>query len=76
MGLMALIMASYLGLYGILSGLTKSTDHPSTAQGALRFALCQRNMEPEIGSFIDYCPLERAPSQVPATSGEVRKQSM
>ena len=30
MGLMGLIMACYLGLYGILSGLTKSTDHPST----------------------------------------------
>ena len=29
MGLMGLIMACYLGLYGILSGLTKSTDHPS-----------------------------------------------
>ena len=26
---MGLIMASYLSLYGILSGLTKSTDHPS-----------------------------------------------
>ena len=26
---MGLIMASYMGLYGILSGLTKSTDHPS-----------------------------------------------
>ena len=25
---MGLIMAFYLGLYGILSGLTKSTDHP------------------------------------------------
>ena len=23
-------MACYLGLYGILSGLTKSTDHPSS----------------------------------------------
>ena len=29
MGLMGLVMASYLGLYGILSELTKSTDHPS-----------------------------------------------
>ena len=28
MGFMGLIMACYLGLYGILSGLTKSTDHP------------------------------------------------
>ena len=26
---MGLLMASYLGFYGILSGLTKSTDHPS-----------------------------------------------
>ena len=26
---MGLILASYLGLYGILIGLTKSTDHPS-----------------------------------------------
>ena len=31
MGLIGLIMASYGGLYGILSGLTKSTDHPSTS---------------------------------------------
>ena len=29
MGLMGLIMACYGGLWGILSGLTKSTDHPS-----------------------------------------------
>ena len=26
---MGLILPCYLGLYGILSGLTKSTDHPS-----------------------------------------------
>ena len=30
--LMGLIMACYLGLYGILSGLAKSTDHPSGPQ--------------------------------------------
>ena len=29
MGLVGLTVARYLGLYGILSGLTKSTDHPS-----------------------------------------------
>ena len=29
MGLMGLLMAPYGGLKGILSGLTKSTDHPS-----------------------------------------------
>ena len=29
MGLMGLIRAYYGGLQGILSGLTKSTDHPS-----------------------------------------------
>ena len=29
MGLMGLLMACYEGLWGILSGLTKSTDHPS-----------------------------------------------
>ena len=27
--ILGLILACYLGLYGILSGLTKSTDHPS-----------------------------------------------
>ena len=27
---MGLVMACYLGLYGTLSGLTKSTDHPSS----------------------------------------------
>ena len=32
MGLMGLIMACYGGLWGILSGLTKSTDHPSIKQ--------------------------------------------
>ena len=26
-------MACYLGIYGILSRLTKSTDHPSTVEG-------------------------------------------
>ena len=31
MGLMGLLMASYGGLWGILNGLTKSTDHPSKA---------------------------------------------
>ena len=30
MGLRGLLMACYGGLGGILSGLTKSTDHPST----------------------------------------------
>ena len=30
MGLMGLLMAYYGGLQGILSGLTKSTDHPSS----------------------------------------------
>ena len=30
MGLIGLVMASYGGLEGILTGLTKSTDHPST----------------------------------------------
>ena len=30
MGLMGLPLASCAGLQGILSGLTKSTDHPST----------------------------------------------
>ena len=30
MGLIGLIMACYGDLYGILTGLTKSTDHPST----------------------------------------------
>ena len=34
MGLMGLIMACYLGLYGTLNGLTKSTDHPSVHLGA------------------------------------------
>ena len=29
MGLMGLLMAYYGGLQGILSGLAKSTDHPS-----------------------------------------------
>ena len=29
MGLMGLVRASYGGLWGILSGLTKSADHPS-----------------------------------------------
>ena len=29
MGLMGLLMACYGGLWGILSGLIKSTDHPS-----------------------------------------------
>ena len=29
MGLMGLLMACYGGLWGILHGLTKSTDHPS-----------------------------------------------
>ena len=33
--------------------------------GAFGAALFQRNMEPDKGSFIDYCPLERAPFQVP-----------
>ena len=30
-GLMGLTRACYLGLYGILIGLTKSTGHPSRA---------------------------------------------
>ena len=30
MGLMGLLWAYYRGLLGILSDLTKSTDHPST----------------------------------------------
>ena len=34
MGLIGLIMASYGGLEGILTGLTKSTDHPSLAGDA------------------------------------------
>ena len=29
MGLIGLVMANYGGLWGILSGRTKSTDHPS-----------------------------------------------
>ena len=33
MGLMGLLMASYGGLWGILSALTKSTDHPSGGHG-------------------------------------------
>ena len=33
MGLIGLLMACYGGLYGILSGLTKSTDHPRKNDG-------------------------------------------
>ena len=33
MGLLGLLMVYYGGLWGILSGLTKSTDHPSTTSG-------------------------------------------
>ena len=33
---MGLLMACYSGLYGILSGLTKSTDHPSRGQHEAR----------------------------------------
>ena len=32
MGLIGLTMAYYGGLWGILSGLTKATDHPSIIQ--------------------------------------------
>ena len=32
---MGLVVAYYVGLYGLLSGLTKSTDHPSTGMGRL-----------------------------------------
>ena len=32
MGLMEPVMAHYGGLKGILAGLTKSTDHPSSTQ--------------------------------------------
>ena len=40
MDLMGLLMAYYGGLKGMLSGLSKSTDHPSTAmQGRLAAAL-------------------------------------
>ena len=31
MGLIGLLMASYGGFYGILTGLTSSADHPSMA---------------------------------------------
>ena len=33
MGLIGLVMAFYGGLQGILTGLTKSTDHPSMFLG-------------------------------------------
>ena len=36
MGLMGLLMAHYGGLPEILSGLTKSTDHPSCGLGEFR----------------------------------------
>ena len=36
MGLMGLLMAYYGGLQDILSGLTKSTDHPSTLLGTFK----------------------------------------
>ena len=39
---MGLIMASYGGLEGILTGLTKSTDHPSTTLGLLSDELQNR----------------------------------
>ena len=35
LGLMGLLLASYGGLCGILTGLTKSTDHPSFAWAAV-----------------------------------------
>ena len=35
MGLFGLARAYYRGLLGILSGLTKSTDHPSAGLGSL-----------------------------------------
>ena len=39
-------MACYLGLYGILSGLTKSTDHPrSTGKASGYFGLRSMNYE-------------------------------
>ena len=34
MGLMGLLMAHYVGLWGILSGLAKSTDHLRTESGS------------------------------------------
>ena len=43
---MGLIMACYLGLYGILSGPTKSTDHPrSTGKASGYFGLRSMNYE-------------------------------
>ena len=38
---LVVLMACYLGLYGILSGLTKSTDHPSgtSAWSSVAFTL-------------------------------------
>ena len=36
MGLVGLLMAYYGGLWGILSGLTKSTDHPSRDPSLIR----------------------------------------
>ena len=39
-GLMELIMACYAGLWGILTGLTQSTNHPSGIKGTLTLGMC------------------------------------
>ena len=43
-GLMGLSMACYVGLRGVLSGLTKSADHPSSAHGARKLSISQLSL--------------------------------
>ena len=52
MGLMGLIMACYRGLYGIVRGLIKSTDHPKWE--ARHMGGCQ-NYDPLIGPLDTRC---------------------
>ena len=42
-----------------------STPRIAELCNAMKCLHCQTNMEPDTGSFIDYCPLERVHFQVP-----------
>ena len=58
MGLMGLIRASYGGLEGILTGLTKSTDHPSGEIGALQHQAPKGpSSRPYVGGCQNWDPL-------------------
>ena len=65
-GLIGLIMACYLGLFGIPSGLTKSTDHPNVCKQSCKIQVCRYSAQPPEAVGSVSATVSVAPSSHPA----------